>query len=262
MIAVDRISIRAGSFLLEEVSFQVPTGDYAVLMGKTGSGKTTILEAICGLKPIVSGAIRLMGRDVSTRKPAERGIGYVPQDGALFTTMSVRQHLAFSLILRKWRRRDVDARVEELAALLDIGHLLSRKPRGLSGGETQRVALGRALACRPAVLCLDEPLSALDEASRQEICDLLKAVQQHTAVTVLHVTHSRREASILADRFLLIEDRQVREERPTPAFESGAHTADGVQSPQASVAVARGGPDDSAAKPTPKNLDQEPRTCE
>lgn len=206
MISVENLSIQVGTFRLQQIGFDVPPGQYAVLMGQTGSGKTTLLEAICGLAPIESGRIRLMGTDVTSRRPAERGIGYVPQDGALFTTMTVREHLAFSLVLRKWSRQDVRRRVDELASLLGIGHLLDRPPRGLSGGERQRVALGRALACMPGILCLDEPLSALDEQTRAGMCDLLKNVQRHTGVTTLHVTHNRDEAELLADRLLILRD--------------------------------------------------------
>ncbi len=209
LIEVSNIAVQLGSFTLENISFEVAPGDYGVLMGRTGSGKTTILEVVCGLKHLSAGQIRLNGRDVTYKKPAERDIGYVPQDGALFPTMTVRDHLAFAPTLRGWTNRDIDARVEELADLLGIDYLLERKPHGLSGGETQRVALGRAIACRPGILCLDEPLSALDEETREEMYDLLKSVQRRTGVTALHVTHSRGEATALADRLLLLENGRI-----------------------------------------------------
>ena len=129
-------------------------------MGKTGSGKTTLLEALCGFKRIVSGSIQLDGRDVTALSPADRGIGYVPQDLALFQTMTVRQHLAFAQKIRSCDRAAIDRRVAELAELLGLTRLLERRPAGLSGGESQRVALGRALSFYPRVLLLDEPLSA------------------------------------------------------------------------------------------------------
>src|SRR5262245_21668269 len=152
MIVVDNLTVRAGGFAPERLSFTVAAGQSAVLMGKTGSGKTTLLEAVCGLKPVTAGSIRLLDRDVTHLKPAERGVGYVPQDRALFPTMTVWQHLAFALAVRRWPPGAVAGRVEELAALLGIGRLLGRRPHGLSGGEAQRVALGRALSFRPAVL--------------------------------------------------------------------------------------------------------------
>jgi ABC-type sugar transport system ATPase subunit len=206
MIQVAELSIRAGAFRLDGISFDVPSGRYAVLMGKTGSGKTTLLETICGLRRPAAGRICLDGNDVTGRKPAERGIGYVPQDGALFTTMTVRDHLAFALAMRSWPKRAIAERVEELAEILRLRPLLGRKPRGLSGGEQRRVALGRALASRPATLLLDEPLTALDDETREEMVGVLKAVRQHAGVTALHVTHYRQDAERLADVVLRIND--------------------------------------------------------
>ena len=209
MIALDNVTLSAGAFRIAGVSFTIPQGAYGVLMGRTGCGKTTILEAVCGLTRCDAGSIVLGGRDVTTLKPAERGIGYVPQDGALFSTMTVRQHLAFALQLRKMSKAEIATRVDELAEILGIVPLLARRPQGLSGGEAQRVALGRALAVRPGVLCLDEPLSALDHDTRLEMCTLLETVKEHTGVTVLHVTHDRNEAARLADVLLRIDHGRV-----------------------------------------------------
>ncbi len=214
MIAVENLALRAGAFALDGVSFRVVTGQYAVLMGKTGSGKTTLLEAVAGLKSVSAGRVLLMGHDVTELKAAERGVGYLPQDLALFPTMNVRQHLEFALDVRRWARRDVADRVADLAALLGLGHLLDRRPEGLSGGESQRVALGRALSFRPRVLLLDEPLSALDDETRQEMYALLRSVQRQTGVTALHVTHNLSEAKALADRLLLLKGGVVHEPGP------------------------------------------------
>jgi len=216
VIQTEQLSVRAGAFALDDVSFEVPTGGYAILMGRTGTGKTTIIESLCGLKSVVAGRILLMGRDVTHLKPAERGIGFVPQDGALFETMTVRDQIGFALTIRKWKRRDIELRVGELAELLDVRSLLSRRPHGLSGGERQRVALGRALAARPGVLCLDEPLSALDDTSREEMYHLLKSVREHAGVTTLHITHSRADARRLADIVFRLEDGKV---HPVPISE-------------------------------------------
>lgn len=209
MIAVDHLAVRAGGFELRDVSLRVPAGAYAVLMGRTGSGKTTLLEALCGLRAAAAGTIRLDGVDVTRWKPAARGIGYVPQDGALFPTMTVREHLAFPLVIRDRPRVEIEARVAELTGLLGIAHLLDRRPRGLSGGEVQRVALGRALSFRPRILCLDEPLSALDETTRGEMYGVLDAARRHEGVTALHVTHNREDADRLATLRLRIEDGRV-----------------------------------------------------
>jgi ABC-type sugar transport system ATPase subunit len=199
VIVLDHLSIRAGNFQLDDVSFCVPQGGYGVLMGKTGSGKTTILESIIGLRAVLGGRIQLGDRDVTRLKPAVRGIGYVPQDGALFAKMTVEEQIGLALVIRRLPAAQVRSRVRELAELLGIDHLLQRRPRGLSGGERQRVALGRALSFRPRVLCLDEPLSALDDETRRQMCDLLRDVRRRTGVTTLHITHNLEEAQALAD---------------------------------------------------------------
>ena len=209
MIRVENLRVQVRGFVLDGISFEVGAGQYAVLMGRTGTGKTTLLESLCGLRKVVTGRIWLQGQDVTRRKPAERGIGLVPQDGALFETMSIRDQIGFALHVRKWRRSDVDRRVDELADLLGIKSLLSRKPIGLSGGERQRVALGRALAARPGILCLDEPLSALDDATRDEMYTLLESVRRLTGVTTLHITHNKSEARRLADAVLLLADGKI-----------------------------------------------------
>jgi molybdate/tungstate transport system ATP-binding protein len=211
LIRVENLSLRAGQFSLDSVSFEIPTGSYGVLMGRTGVGKTTLLESLCGLRQVAAGRIWLADREVTNLKPSERGIGFVPQDGALFETMSVREHLGFALVIRKQKRPAVAGRVSELAELLGIEKLLDRKPDGLSGGERQRVALGRALSARPSILCMDEPLSALDEATRDEMYLLLESVCGKTGVTTLHITHNRAEASRLADVVLLLENGTIRQ---------------------------------------------------
>ena len=231
MIAVSNLAVQAGEFRLSDVTFEVPGGAYGVLMGATGSGKTTLLESILGLRDISAGRIVLSSDDVTSLDPAARGIGYVPQDGALFSRMTVRDHLGFALVVRRASREEIDQRTDELADLLGIEHLLDRRPRGLSGGERQRVALGRALSFRPRVLCLDEPLSALDSETRRQMCRLLRTVQQQTGVTTLHVTHNLDEAEQLADCLLRIDNGQVRVVRSRDLGESSGHDATAAASP-------------------------------
>jgi ABC-type sugar transport system ATPase subunit len=214
VIALDAVTVRAGAFRLEGVSFEVAAGAYAVLMGKTGIGKTTLLEAICGLRPVETGRIRVGGRDVTSLRPGDRGIGYVPQDRALFWTMTVLEHLAFGPSLRGWSAKEIRDRVDELAALLGLKHVLDRRPVGLSGGEAQRVALGRALAARPDTLLLDEPLTALDDETREGMFSLLESVRKRSPVTVVHVTHSREEARRLADKVFVLRGGAIREASP------------------------------------------------
>jgi len=215
MIQLENLCLRNGSFELNDLSATIPSESYGILMGRTGCGKTTILEAICGLRPhVISGTIRLNDSDVTHLKPAERGIGYVPQDSALFETMSIFENVAFALRLRKWTETDIEKRVHELAELMGITTLLGRRPFGLSGGEAKRVALARALAASPGVLCLDEPLSALDEQTHSEICDLLVDLHREINVTILHITHSSTEARRLGETFLRLEDGKLIEGNP------------------------------------------------
>lgn len=209
MIELRNVTVKSGAFLLTGVNLIVPTGEYAVLMGTTGRGKTTILESICGLRQVHSGQILLHGRDVTNWNAADREIGYVPQDLALFPTLTVQEHLEFALRLRKVSRTAIAVRTRELSQELGIEHLLGRSIVGLSGGESQRVALGRALSFKPAVLLLDEPLSALDEATRNDMHALLRQVKESLCVTTLHVTHSVAESELLADRCLWLTDTGI-----------------------------------------------------
>jgi len=208
VIEVENLTVRQGTFALERLTFAVPAGQYAVLMGKSGSGKTTTLEAIAGLRPVAGGTIRLAGRDVTSLPPATRNVGYVPQDGALFETMSVRENIGFALAIRG---EESARRVAELAGLLEISHLLDRRPTDLSGGEKQRVALGRALAFRPPVLLLDEPLAALDDDTRDDLIGVLQRLRDTREVSILHVTHNRFEAERLADLRLRLGPNGVTE---------------------------------------------------
>lgn len=198
MISIQGLNLKRGAFQLCGVDLVIPSGAYAVLMGPTGCGKTSLLEWVAGLASANSGSVLIEDRDVTHLPSAERQLGYVPQDGALFKGLSVRENLGFALRIRKMKAAVISERVDELASLLDISPLLDRSIRGLSGGERQRIALGRALAFRPRVMLLDEPLAALDEASRDSMCSLLETLHRETGTTFLHVTHSATEAARLA----------------------------------------------------------------
>ena len=213
MIEITDLAVNQGKFALSSISLTVPAGQYAVLMGKSGCGKTTILEAIAGLRTPASGLIKLAGRDVTAVRPRARRVGYVPQDGALFSTMTVRANLAFALEVRGDAAAESEKRVAELADWLGLAHLLDRKPYFLSGGEKHRVALGRALASRPPVLLLDEPLGSLDDETRDNLIALLVRLRDGREVTVLHVTHSGAEAERLGDIVFRLEDGTVRQVR-------------------------------------------------
>lgn len=209
MITLDRLTIHQGAFCLKDVEMAIPTGGYGILMGPTGSGKTTLLEAVCGLRPATGGRILLDDQDVTRLASSARQIGYVPQDSALFPTMRIDHQIEFGLQIRRESRPARDRRITELAQLLGIEELLKRYPHGLSGGEQQRVALARALSFKPRLLCLDEPLSSLDDSTRQRLTDLLREVHRRERVTVLHITHNSTEARELGTARFHIADGKI-----------------------------------------------------
>ncbi len=209
MIELCNVAMQTGDFELRNINLTIPSGTYAALMGRTGCGKTSLLEAVCGLRRVSAGLVRIDTVDVTNWSPADRGIGYVPQDLALFPTFTVAEHLQFAMRIRNWTRSEIADRTAELASVLSIEHLLQRRIQGLSGGESQRTALGRALSFRPSVLLLDEPFSALDDTTRSEMFELLKTEKLTSQVTTLHVTHNRDEAQTLASLHLVLEDGKM-----------------------------------------------------
>lgn len=208
MISLKNISWKApgADFSLQDVSLTIPSNTYAVLMGSTGCGKTSLLEILCGLRQPCHGHIFLDDLEVTHLEPRERRIGYVPQDLALFPGRLVKDQIGFALQMRGLLD---DSLIQQLAEDLSIAHILKRLPDQLSGGEKQRVALARALAAQPRVLLLDEPLSALDEATRDEAMTLLRTLQSKHSLTVLHVTHSRSEAEALGQLRLKLDHGQI-----------------------------------------------------
>ena len=201
MLEVRHLTVRVGSFEVRDVSLEIGAGECVALMGPSGCGKTTLVEAVCGVgEGEVSGIIRLDGRDVGRLPPGERGIGWVPQDVLLFPGMTARGHLEFGPRVRGWERGRIANRVNELAEGLGLEGLLDRRPLGLSGGEARRVALGRALAVRPGLLCLDEALTGLDEKTHGQVLEVVRTMVRKEGVAALHVTHSRAEAEAIADR--------------------------------------------------------------
>ena len=199
-LRVEQLAFQAGEFRLTDVSFEVRPGEYFVLMGPTGSGKSLLVKSVCGLIRPTAGRIRLGSRDVTTLEPRHRRIGYVPQDCGLFPHMSVARNLTFSLRTRGDSHRRALKAIAPLIETLSLGKLLARSITNLSGGERQKVAVGRALAGEPQLLILDEPVSALDEPTRREVCDELKKIQQQLAIPTIHICHSCDEARQVSDR--------------------------------------------------------------
>lgn len=200
MLRIEKLCLRAGEFRLRDVTLQVAPEEYFVLMGPTGSGKTLLLKAVCGLIRVGSGRIVIDEGDVTDLPPRSRRVGYVPQDSGLFPHLNVARNVTFGLEVGGMSRGEAVTRVLPLAETLGIADLLDRSTINLSGGERQKVALARALARGPKLLLLDEPVSALDEPTRREICQVLRRVQRQFGVATLHVCHNRREARDLADR--------------------------------------------------------------
>ena len=200
MLSVKNLCLRAGSFQLREIRLNVQPREYFVLMGPTGSGKSLLVKAVCGLIRAVSGRIIIDGRDITALEPRLRHVGYMPQDSGLFPHLNVEGNLVFPLRARRMRRSRAVDKIAPIVESLGIGGLLKRSTVNLSGGETQKVALGRALASDPALLVLDEPVSALDEPARREICGVLRRVQRQFGVSTIHVCHSLAEARSIADR--------------------------------------------------------------
>jgi len=198
-----------GEFHLRGIHLDVAPGEYFVILGPTGAGKTVLLETLAGLFRLRRGHILLDGEEVTNLPPERRGIGFVYQDYALFPHLSVAGNIAFGLKVRKRDHRTVEERVTAIGRLLGIDHLLHRRPATLSGGEQQRVALARALVVEPRLLLLDEPLSALDPRTREGLQRELVRVHRELGTTTIHVTHDFEEAMALADRIAILSEGQV-----------------------------------------------------
>ena len=202
------LTASAGSFKLGPIDLDVPADRVLVVLGPSGAGKSILLAAIAGLRPSQSGQMHLAGIDLANRPPEKRRIGVVFQDGALFPHLTVRENIRFG---PKAAAMPDLAAADALLAQLGIAHLAERAPRSLSGGERQRVALARALAIQPRLLLLDEPLSALDQPSREDMRSLLRELLSQQAIPTIHVTHDRDEALTLADDLAIIADGTIRQ---------------------------------------------------
>jgi len=204
-----------GAAAIHGVSFTVPAGSFTVLLGPSGCGKSTTLRMIAGLDTPTSGTIHIGDRDVTQLPPAKRRISMVFQSYALFPHLSVRENILFGLKVRKEPARDFDRRLQRVAGLLGLGHLLDRKPSQLSGGQQQRVALGRAVISEAPVCLMDEPLSNLDAQLRHEMRREIRALQQELGITMVYVTHDQTEAMSMADQVVLLRGGQI-EQHDTP----------------------------------------------
>src|SRR4051812_34011060 len=191
---------------VDSIDLAIKDQEFVVLVGPSGCGKSTTLRMVAGLEEISSGTIRIGDRVVNDVPPKDRDIAMVFQNYALYPHMTVYKNMAFGLKLRKMPKAQIDQRVNEAAKILDIGHLLDRKPKALSGGQRQGVAVGRAIVREPAAFLFDEPLSNLDAKLRVTTRAELKRLHQRLKTTTIYVTHDQEEAMTLGDRIVVMKD--------------------------------------------------------
>jgi iron(III) transport system ATP-binding protein len=204
-VALLGIAKKFGQFVaLREVSLSIAPGEFVCFLGPSGCGKTTLLRIIAGLERQNAGRVMMSGRDVSELPPSQRNYGIVFQSYALFPNLTVARNVAYGLETRGTPRAEVERRVDELLALVGLAAHKAKYPAQLSGGEQQRIALARALAPSPALLLLDEPLSALDARVRQTLRHEIRALQRRLGVTTIMVTHDQEEALAMADRIVVM----------------------------------------------------------
>lgn len=206
---------------LDDVTLDVAAGEFVTLLGPSGSGKTTLLMAVAGFTPPDAGSIVVDGIDITAMPPERREFGMVFQGYALFPHLSVAENIAFPLAMRRTKKDETRRRVDEIVDLVQLGPHRDKFPRQLSGGQQQRTALARALAFRPGVLLLDEPLSALDKALREELQWEMKALHRRVGVTFLNVTHDQQEALALSDRVVVMRaGKIVQADSPRTLYEA------------------------------------------
>jgi len=220
-----RKTYAGGVAAVKGVSLDIPDGAMCVLVGPSGCGKSTLLRMVAGLESITEGSISIDGRVVDALGPAERDIAMVFQNYALYPHMNVYDNMAYGLRNRRMPKDEIDRRVKEAAATLELSALLERRPRELSGGQRQRVAMGRAIVRSPKVFLFDEPLSNLDAKLRGQMRIEIKALQRRFGVTSIYVTHDQLEAMTLADQLVVMNGGLVEQAgKPLDVYEKPAST--------------------------------------
>ena len=209
MIEIEKLCLAVVGFLLEDIALDIRDGEYFMLLGPTGAGKTMLLETIAGLRPVKSGQIRFNGQDVTSLSSEKRNIGFAYQDHVLFPHLTVAENICFGLKSRRKPKQEIEDTAARVAELLGISHLMARKPDTLSGGESQKVALARALAIEPELLLLDEPLRALDPETREATQRELRQLHDRLKITTIHVTHDFEEAVALGDRIAVLGEGRI-----------------------------------------------------
>ncbi|MGX2040569.1 ABC transporter ATP-binding protein [Methylocaldum sp. MU1018] len=212
-IVLDHVSKRfsGGTWAVRKASFTVKDGEFFILVGPSGCGKSTLLHMIAGLEDVTEGEIRIDGERINELDPKDRNMALVFQSYALYPHMTVRENIAFPLKLARLARDEIRRRVDQVAAVLELGPLLDRKPSELSGGQRQRVAMGRAIVRRPRAFLLDEPLSNLDARLRVQMRAEIAALQERLGITTLYVTHDQAEAMMLGDRVAILRKGEIQQ---------------------------------------------------
>jgi multiple sugar transport system ATP-binding protein len=200
-----------GTEVLKGIDIGIDDGTFLILVGGSGCGKSTVLNIIAGLETATSGEVRIGDRTVTQLPPKDRDIAMVFQSYALYPSMTVRQNIEFGLAIRKVPHAERNATINRVAEMLQIGHLLDRKPRQLSGGQRQRVAMARALARQPALFLFDEPLSNLDAKLRVEVRAEIKQMHARLGASIVYVTHDQIEAMTLGDRIAVMKDGVIQQ---------------------------------------------------
>lgn len=209
MLRIESLSISLGEFSVQDITLEIPCGEYFIILGPTGAGKTILLETLAGIHTPDKGKIFLDDLEITTTEPRYRNIGMVYQDYMLFPHLTVEQNIAFGLRQRKVPPCEQDTIVRDMCALLEISHLTGRYPGSLSGGEQQRVALARALVLRPKILLLDEPMSALDRRTRERMQMELSRIRKITKTTIIQITHHFDDVFALADRIAIMREGRI-----------------------------------------------------
>ncbi|MGI6247611.1 MAG: ABC transporter ATP-binding protein [Pseudochelatococcus sp.] len=194
---------------LFDVSLSINKGEFVTLLGPSGSGKTTLLKILSGFEPVSSGTITMDGRNITSVRPEKRNFGLVFQGYALFPHMSVHDNIAYPLKVRRFRRDEIETRVNAMLDLVQLGRFANRKPSEMSGGQQQRVALARALVFKPDLLLLDEPMSALDKKLRVDLQEELRDIHRTLGTTFINVTHDQEEAMHMSDRIAVMNHGRI-----------------------------------------------------
>jgi multiple sugar transport system ATP-binding protein len=210
-IVLDKVTKRFpdGALAVDSVSLDIADGEFVILVGPSGCGKSTTLNMIAGLEDITEGELRIGGQVVNNKAPKDRDIAMVFQSYALYPHMTVRENMAFALKLAKTPQSVIDAKVTEVARVLELEPHLDRKPANLSGGQRQRVAMGRAIVRDPAAFLMDEPLSNLDAKLRVQMRTQVSRLQRRLGTTMVYVTHDQTEAMTLGDRVAVMRNGRV-----------------------------------------------------